>query len=411
MVKEVICAPGNGGTALVARNVAVKATDIPGIVLLAKSEGVGLVVVGPEDPLCDGLVDSLEKAGILAFGPGASGARLEGSKLFAKELLDRHRIPTAAWRRFDRGSAAKSYLENCTIWPQVVKADGLAAGKGVFVCADAEDACDKVDLMMEDGAFGDAGRTLVIEEFMVGEEVSVHAVTDGKTLLILESVIDHKQVGEGDTGPNTGGMGVLSPAPALSSRVMQQVEQHVLLPTLHALRTDDIPFRGVLFVGLMITEAGPRVLEYNCRFGDPETQAIMRRMKSDLVPYLLACANGKLEDMEAPDWHDDVCIGVVAASEGYPGPYEKGHRISGLTDADSVDGVVTFHAGTRVEGSNTRTDGGRVLCVTALGKDKAAARRRAYDAYDRITWQGKFCRRDIGERHAGGNKLPTGASH
>ena len=410
LVDEVICAPGNGGTALVGRNVKVAATDLSGIVMLAKAEDVGLVVVGPEDPLCDGLVDLLEKAGITAFGPGASGARLEGSKLFAKELLDRHRIPTASWRRFDRVGAAKAYLESCTTWPQVVKADGLAAGKGVVVCNDAAEAGTAVDMMMEEGAFGDAGRTVVIEEFMIGEEVSVHAITDGQTLLILESVVDHKQVGEGDTGPNTGGMGVYSPTTSLSSRMMQQIEQHVLLPTLHALRTDDIEFKGTLFVGLMLTEAGPRVLEYNCRFGDPETQAIMRRMKSDLVPYLLATAKGELEGQEAPEWIDEMCVGVVAASEGYPGDYEKGHRIAGLERADEVESVVTFHAGTRMDGSQTRTNGGRVLCVTAMGPDKGTARRRAYEAYDHISWPGKFCRRDIGERHAGGKSIPAGST-
>jgi phosphoribosylamine--glycine ligase len=408
LVTEVLCAPGNAGTANVGRNVPVRATDLVGIVELALAEAVDLVVVGPEDPLCAGLVDRLSEKGILAFGPGASGARIEGSKLFAKEILDRHRIPTAAWRRFDRAGTAKAYLEQCTTWPQVVKANGLAAGKGVFVCADAVEACSVVDSLMEKAALGDAGREIVIEEFLQGEEVSVHAITDGRTLLILEPVVDHKQVGEGDTGPNTGGMGVVSPSPLLSARLMRQVEQRVLLPTLHALRIDDIPFRGALFVGLMITEAGPRVLEFNARFGDPETQAILRRLKSDLVPYLVAAASGELEKASPPEWTTDTCVGVVAASEGYPGSYEKGHRITGLDAAEEEEEVVVFHAGTRLDGGVARTDGGRVLCVTALGKDKETARKRAYAGYDHIHWSGKFCRRDIGERRGGATSADTG---
>ena len=338
--------------------------------------------------------------GILAFGPGAAGARIEGSKLFAKEILDRHRIPTAAWRRFDWAGTAKAYLEQCTQWPQVVKANGLAAGKGVFVCDDATEACAVVDELMEKASLGDAGREIIIEEFLAGDEISVHAITDGRTLLLLEPVVDHKQAGEGDTGPNTGGMGVVSPSPLLSNRLMRQVEQRVLLRRCTHCASTISPFRGTLFVGLMITDAGPRVLEFNARFGDPETQAIMRRMKSDLVPYLVAAAKGELDKCDAPEWHPDHCVGVVAASDGYPGRYEKGHRIHGIDRAEEEDEVVVFHGGTKLDGTVVRTDGGRVLCVTALGSDKSTARTRAYAGYDHIQWPGMFCRRDIGERHA-----------
>jgi len=397
-VDEVICAPGNAGTASVARNVDVAAGDLAGQVRLAEREQVGLVVVGPEDPLCAGLGDRLREAGIRCFGPGAAGARLEGSKLYAKEILERHRIPTAAWRRFDRAGAAKAYLEQCTTWPQVVKADGLAAGKGVFVCADAREARARVDALMEERTLGEAGGQVVIEEFLEGDEVSVHAITDGRTLAILEPVMDHKQAGDGDTGPNTGGMGVYSPVPLLTQRLMRQIEQRVLLPTLHALRIEDVEFRGTLFVGLMITEAGPRVLEFNCRFGDPETQAIVRRLESDLLPYLVAAADGRLADMQPPHWRADACVGVVAASRGYPGPYEKGIPIHGLERAAELDDVVVFHAGTRADGPDVVTAGGRVLCVTATGDGADAARLRAYEAVDRIAWDGMFCRRDIGLR-------------
>jgi len=396
LVEEVICAPGNAGTRAVGRNVDVAANDIPGLVALARSEGVGLVVIGPEDPLVGGLADRLRAENILAYGPGADGARLEGSKVFSKEFLDRHRIPSSAWRRFDRSGAAKSYLETLTEWPQVIKADGLAAGKGVFICDDAKEACTVIDAVMEEKTLGKAGVEVVIEEFLVGRELSVHVVTDGRTLLLLEPVQDYKQVGEEDTGPNTGGMGIFSPVSFVTQRLMRQIEQRILLPTLHALQVEEIDYRGTIFVGLMITEAGPRVLEYNCRFGDPETQAIVRRMRSDLVPYLLAAAEGKLEETDPAEWDGRSCVGVVAATEGYPGSYEKGHTITGLEEAAQIEECVVFHAGTRVGSDGVETSGGRVLCTTALGDDLNEARERSYAAYDSINWSGKFCRRDIG---------------
>ncbi len=396
LVTEVLCAPGNAGTAALARNVAVSAADVEGLVRLAQRERPGLVVIGPEEPLCLGLADRLRAAGIAVFGPGAGGARLEGSKLYAKELLERHRIPTAAWRRFDRAGAAKSYLESLSTWPQVVKADGLASGKGVFVCHAAKEACAIVDSVMEERSLGAAGAQILIEEFLSGQEVSVQVLTDGRALLVLDAVVDHKAVGDGDTGPNTGGMGIYSPAPFLTARLLRQVEQRVLIPALHALRVEELDYRGTLYVGLMLTDSGPRVLEFNCRFGDPETQALVRRFQSDLVPYLLAVAEGRLEELDAPEWDARACVGVVAAAEGYPGSVRKGDPIRGLEDAEEEEGVVVFHGATALDRGAVVTQGGRVLCVTALGSDLAAARGSAYAAYERISWSGKFCRRDIG---------------
>ncbi len=396
---EVLCAPGNAGTARVGRNVAVRADDLDGLVALAAKERPDLVVIGPEEPLCLGLADRLRAAGHAVFGPGAAGARLEGSKLFAKEILDRHRIPTAGWRKFDRSGVAKSYLESCTQWPQVIKAEGLAAGKGVFIVQDARSACAVVDGVMEKRTLGTAGGRIVIEECLVGEEASVLSITDGETILILEPVMDHKQVGEGDTGPNTGGMGVYSPVPLLTRRIQKQIEQRVVVPSVHALRREEIPYRGLLYAGVMLTDAGPRVLEYNARFGDPECQAIVRRLKSDLLPILIACAEGKLASIEPPDWDERVCVGVVAAADGYPGDVRKGDPIDGLDEAEAIEEVVVFHGGTALDRQgDVVTSGGRVLCITALGKDVEEARARAYAAYDRVQWHGKFCRRDIGVR-------------
>ncbi|MDP6540091.1 MAG: phosphoribosylamine--glycine ligase [Planctomycetota bacterium] len=398
LLSELLCAPGNAGSAAVARNVAVDATDVEGLVRLAREEAVDLVVVGPEDPLCMGLADELHAAGIDTFGPTRRGAELEGSKAFAKDLLDRSRIPTATWRQFDRSGPAKAYLESCQQWPQVVKADGLAAGKGVFICADATEACRAVDAVMEEKRLGEAGARVVIEEFLEGEEATVQAITDGEAVLILEPVVDHKQVGEGDEGPNTGGMGVYSPAPSLTRRLLRQIEQRILIPAIHGLRTEGVDFRGVLYAGLMITEQGPKVLEFNVRFGDPEAQAVVRRFKEDLLPYLLATAQGTLGELDPPEWDPRFAVGVVGASEGYPGVYRKGDAISGTDAADTLEEVVTFHAGTTVGPDGLQTSGGRVLCVTALGDDIETARERAYGAYDAIEWSGKFCRRDIGTR-------------
>ncbi len=397
MVDEVLCAPGNAGTALVARNVAVQATDVERILAVVRRENGGLVVIGPETSLDVGLADTLREAKVPVFGPGIKGARLESSKVYSKDLMERHRIPTASSRTFDRSGAAKGYLENCDTWPQVVKADGLAAGKGVYVCQDLEEGRAAVDAIMEEKRHGSSGTRILVEEFMEGQEASVFAIIDGRTILILETVQDHKQVGEGNKGPNTGGMGVLSPMGEINTRLHRQIEQRVLIPTVHAMRQEGIDFHGVLFVGLMMTEGGPRVVEYNVRFGDPETQALVRRWKSDIVPVLLACAKGELEKVSAPEWDGRPCVGVVAAAGGYPDEYRKGDVISGLRQAEEVDDVVVFHAGTEEEDGEIVTAGGRVLCITAMGADVDTARSNAYEAYDKIRWEDKFARRDIGK--------------
>jgi phosphoribosylamine---glycine ligase len=398
---ELLCAPGNGGTSAVARNVDVATTNISGLVRLAVEEKVDLVVVGPEDPLVAGLGDLLRAEGIAVFGPGARGAELEGSKAAAKDLLERHRIPTAGSRRFDRSGPAKAYLEGCTVWPQVIKADGLAAGKGVVICEDVQAACRAVDSLMEEKTLGGAGDRILVEEFLEGEEASVLAVTDGEAILILEPIVDHKQVGEGDTGPNTGGMGVYSPAPSMSKRLLRQIEQRIVIPSIHGLRREGLDFRGVLFIGLMITDQGPRVLEYNVRFGDPETQAIVRRLKGDLLPILVATARGELSSISPPEWDPRFCVGVVGASEGYPKSYRKGDRIRGVEEAEACGDVTVFQAGTASSGQGLVSSGGRVLCVTGMGETIEDARKCAYEAYDKIEWAGKFCRRDIGTRVEG----------
>lgn len=398
---EIVSAPGNVGTGKHGRNAPVQASDLAGLVKLAQHEKPDLVVIGPEEPLVLGLADKLRAAGFAVFGPGAKGARIEGSKAYAKELVERHRIPCASDRRFDRSGTAKGYLESCTQWPQVIKADGLAAGKGVFICDDARSACQAVDDLMEKRSLGEAGRRVVVEEFLQGEEASVLSITDGETILILEPVQDHKRVGEGDTGPNTGGMGVFSPIATLTRRLQRQIEQRVLVPTVHALKREEIEYRGTLFTGLMMTEAGPRVLEFNARFGDPETQVLLRRMKSDLLPILLATAKGELATIEPPEWDERVCVGVIAAADGYPGTVRKGDVIRGLEAAGEVEDVVVFHAGTaRSIKGDVVTAGGRVLCITALGSDMEDARKKAYAAFDAIQYEGKFCRRDIGVKRA-----------
>jgi phosphoribosylamine---glycine ligase len=394
------CAPGNAGIADVAKCVAISADDISGLIEFAQNEKVDFVVVGPEAPLVAGLVDKLTAAGIKAFGPSAKAARLEGSKGFMKDLLQRHNIPTAWYGRFDNAAEAKNFISEKGA-PIVVKADGLAAGKGVILCTTVEEAHAAIDTMMADRAFGDAGNEVVVEEFLGGEEASFFAIVDGEHVLPLVAAQDHKAVGEGDTGPNTGGMGAYSPAPIVDSAMQERIMAEIILPTVRGMAAEGCPFTGVLFAGLMIDAKGPKTLEFNVRFGDPECQALMVRLKSDLLPALIAATDGQLSQFDLR-WHDDAAIVVVMAANGYPGPPKKGTAIEGLIDAAKIKNVTVFHAGTKTEKRDgediTVANGGRVLGIAATGKTVAEARGQAYAAVDAIRWPGGFFRRDIGWR-------------
>ena len=391
------CAPGNAGIAQVAECVALDQMDLDGLVGFATAQQIDFVVVGPEAPLVAGLVDRLRAAGIKAFGPTAEAAMLEGSKGYLKDLCAKYGIPTAAYRRFTDAGAARAYLHEVGV-PIVIKADGLAAGKGVTIATTQEEAEAAVAAALEEGVFGAAGAELVIEEFMQGEELSFFALCDGTWALPLASAQDHKRVGDGDTGPNTGGMGAYSPCalgtPALHRRVMEEI----INPTVAAMQREGRPFTGVLYAGLMITEEGPKLIEYNVRFGDPETQVLMLRLKSDLLPALLATAEGGLRHLDLR-WKDETALLVVMAANGYPGSYAKGSEIRGLDAAAKLPGVEIFHAGTKAGADGAVLSyGGRVLNVCAVGRDAAEAQARAYAAVDRIDWPGGFCRRDIGWR-------------
>ncbi len=391
------CAPGNAGIAREATCVPIGAEDVDALVQFARDESIDFVVVGPEAPLVLGLADRLADAGIKVFGPSAAAAALEGSKGFMKDLCAKYGIPTAAYARFTDATAAKAYLREHGA-PIVVKADGLAAGKGVTVAATLAEAEAAVDAALVEGAFGAAGAEVVIEECLRGEEASVFALVDGKTVLPLASAQDHKQAGDGDTGPNTGGMGAYSPAPIMTDALSRRVMDEILEPTVHAMREEGRPYRGVLYGGLMITDEGPKLLEYNVRFGDPECQALVARLKSDLLPALIATSDGVLESFDLR-WHDEAALVVVMATKGYPGAYEKGSVIRGVDAAEADEQVIVFHAGTKAgDDGALLANGGRVLGVTALGATVADAQRRAYAAVDRIDWPEGFCRRDIGWR-------------
>lgn len=391
---EVVCAPGNAGSAQIGRNVDVAAHDLPGLVALAKDEKIDLVVVGPEAPLVEGLVDVLAVEGIPAFGPTRAAARLEGSKVFSKEFMQRHGIPTADFRVFDDVDAAELYIRKANR-PLVVKADGLAAGKGVVVASDADEAIEAIDLIMRKRAFGEAGARVVVEERIRGPEVSYHVVSDGRRYVALASAQDHKRVFDGDRGPNTGGMGAYSPPPMVTPEVEAKILERVVEPTLAGMAAEGEPFRGALFVGLMIVDGEPRVLEYNVRFGDPECEAIVTRWKGPLLPLLLGSATGDLGDLD-PTWEAPASLAVVLSSGGYPGDYEVGKVISGLENAEAIEGVAVFHAGTRRAGESIVTAGGRVLTVTAIGGSVDEAAARAYAACDLVSFDGKHLRRDIG---------------
>jgi phosphoribosylamine--glycine ligase len=397
-VDEVLIAPGNAGTATEPRirNVAVAATDLDALVELAHAERVELTIVGPEQPLVDGLVDRFEAAGLVCFGPRAAAAQLEGSKAFTKAFLERHGIATARYARFTESGPALDYLKTQS-FPIVVKADGLAAGKGVVIAATRAEAEGAVRRMLDDAAFGNAGAEIVIEEFLTGEEASFIALVDGTDLLPLASSQDHKARDDGDRGPNTGGMGAYSPAPVVTAAMHEQIMQKVMRPTVEGLAADGISYRGFLYAGLMIGADGePRVLEFNCRFGDPETQPILFRLRSDLVELCLAACQGRLAS-QSIEWDPRPAVGVVMASAGYPGSYEKGFKITGLDGLDSETFKV-FHAGTRLENGEVLTDGGRVLCAVAIGDDIRRACDRAYAGIDRISWPGAFFRTDIAHR-------------
>jgi phosphoribosylamine--glycine ligase len=388
-------APGNPGTARCGVNVAMDVANHGDVIAFCASHDVGLVVVGPEGPLVAGLVDDLTAAGIKAFGPRKAAARLEGSKAFTKELCREAGIPTADYARFDALEPALAHVYAHGT-PIVIKADGLAAGKGVVVAQSLEEAEDALEMMFA-GGLGQAGAEVVIEECMVGEEVSFFALCDGKTALPLASAQDHKRVGEGDTGPNTGGMGAYSPAPVMTANLQDEVMATIIRPTMAAMARRGTPFIGILFAGLMITDEGPKLIEYNTRFGDPECEVLMPRMKSDLVAALLAACDGLLASLDVR-WWDDAALTVVMCGRGYPGTPEKGAVIEGIDTAEALDGVLVFHAGTAEQGGVVTANGGRVLNLVGLGPTVAAARAKAYAAVDAITWDGAFCRRDIGWR-------------
>ncbi len=395
-VTEVLCAPGNAGMAAEFENVDISVDDHAALVELARTREVALTVIGPEAPLCDGIVDRFTEAGLRVFGPTAAAAEIEGDKAYAKRLMKIANVPTGEARIFERYEDAREYIATRDTGV-VVKAAGLAAGKGVSVCADPADALLEVERMMADRVFGDAGATVVVEELLKGEELSVLALVDGQTIYVLDTAQDHKAVGDGDTGPNTGGMGAYSPAPIATPDVMAMVEREVLVPIVDALRNDHAPYRGVLYAGLMLTAAGPKVLEFNCRFGDPEIQAVLMRLDSDLYDMLSAVVDGTLADADIR-WNPKPAVCVAMASGGYPGTYEKGKRIYGLTEAAAMPGVKVFHAGTAQIEDVTVTSGGRVLGVTALGDDIADAKARAYAAVDVIEFEGAFTRTDIADK-------------
>ncbi len=394
LCEKLYCAPGNAGIAAEAQCVPIPADDVGALTDFARTNEIDLVVVGPEIPLVGGIVDRLAEYGIKAFGPTAAAARLEGSKGFMKDFCREYNIPTAAYRRFTDPTAAKAWIAERST-PIVIKADGLAAGKGVVIARTHDEAIAAVDTAMTTRAFGTAGAEIVVEEFLEGEELSFFALTDGAAAIPLGGARDYKTVGEGGTGPNTGGMGAYAPSPALTDELQERIMANIVHPTLAGMTARGCPYRGVLYAGLMLTAAGPKLIEYNVRFGDPECQALLMRLKSDLLPALIAACDGMLESFDLR-WYDETALTVVMATQGYPGAYEKGSTIHGLDGLGQDGDVMAFHAGTVTDGERIRANGGRVLNVTALGDTLDTARKRAYGAVARIDWPQGFYRTDIG---------------
>jgi phosphoribosylamine--glycine ligase len=400
-VKRVFVAPGNAGTELEAENVDIASTDFARLIKFAKQNDIRLTVVGPEAPLVAGIVDAFQAEKLRVFGPSKTAAELEGSKVFCKNLLRHADVPTADYRVFKQMDRALTFLKDREDVPVVVKADGLAAGKGVIVCANRAEALEAVERIGGAKEFGAAGNQIVIEERLDGQEVSVLAITDGQTIVTLPPAQDHKRAHDGDTGPNTGGMGAYCPAPILNDEMLHKIEEQVLVPTVHAMKRARRPFRGVLYAGLMMTNQGPKVLEYNTRFGDPECQPLLMRLESDLFEIFEAVVDGKLESIEPLKWDPRPAVCVVMASEGYPGDYQRGRPIRGLAEAAKVPNTKVFHAGTVMSGGQVVTDGGRVLGVTALGSTIQTAKLQAYTAVKPIRWDGAWCRKDISDKALG----------
>lgn len=395
---RVFVAPGNAGTATDAENVDIPATDVPRLLNFARQNSIGLTVVGPEAALEAGVVDAFQAAGLRAFGPSKAAAELETSKVFCKNLLRHADVATAEYRVFQNAKAAVTFLKDRDDVPVVVKADGLAAGKGVFVCSGREQALEAVERIGVAREFGDAGDQIVIEERLHGQEASVLALTDGMTIVTMPACQDHKPAYDGDKGPNTGGMGAYCPTPLLTEQMLALIEEKILVPTVHHMKRSRRPFRGVLYAGLMITSQGIKVLEYNARFGDPECQPLLMRLKSDLVELLEATADGRLDEVPTPEWDPRPAVCVVMASEGYPGKYERGQPIRGLEEAGRLPDVKVFHAGTKAKDGQIVSDGGRVLGVTALGSSISAAKLEAYRAVKSIRFSGGWCRKDISDK-------------
>lgn len=401
-VDEIFCTPGNGGISYDAKCFDVAATDIDGVVNLAKEIKADLVVVAPDDPLVAGMVDALNEAGFKTFGPRANAAIIEGSKVFSKELMQKYNIPTAEYKVFDNAEEAIEYIKERNEFPTVIKADGLALGKGVIIPENLDDAIAGVKEIMEDKIFGASGNNIVVEEFLTGPEVSVLAFTDGKCVKPMVSSMDHKRALDGDKGLNTGGMGTVSPNPYYTQEVAKECMDKIFIPTINAMNNEGRTFKGCLYFGLMITPKGPKVIEYNCRFGDPETQVVLPRLKTDIVDIFEAIDNETLSDLDV-EWSDDACACVIMASGGYPKSYPKGIEITGLSNGQ-LDGVTVYHAGTKLQDNKLVTSGGRVLGVTALGDTLENALKKSYDAVEKIHFEGAHYRRDIGKHALEANK-------